>query len=216
MPPSSVTNGGTSRITRDIPPTIANRPTRQNWCTADGARDIGLGRDFDVAAEHRAVGHDHAVAHGAVVGDVRADHEQAAAADLCDVAGIECAVDGAVFAKHVAVADFGGSRMLGHVDVLRHSAEHGAFEHEIIAAQLRSRFHRHAGGQITVVAQHDSGLDHAEGADSHIGSKLGVRTNNSKRVDRHGWVLSEKAGVARQVRVSCRPAGGLRFSASSQ
>ena len=164
-----------------------------------------------MAAQHRAVGHDHAVGHRAVVRHVSADHEQAAVADLRHVPGIECPVNRAVFAKHVAVADLGRARMLRHVDVLRHPAQHRAFEHQIVAAQNRSRFHRHAGGQMTAVAQHDSGFDHAERADSHIGSKLGMRTNNSKRVNRHGWVLSEKAGAARQVRVSCRPAGGIRL-----
>ena len=108
--------------------------------------------------------------------------------------------------------------MLGHVDVLRHAAQHRAFEHQIVAAQHRARFHRHAAGQVTAVAQHDAGLHDAERADTHIGSKLGMRTDDSKRVNRHGWVLSEKAGCAAQAgeRVSCRPPSGLRYSAGGQ
>jgi hypothetical protein len=147
---------------------------------------------------------------------VCAYHKQASVTNLSHVPGIKRPVHRAILAKHVTVANYCGSRMLRHVYVLRHPAEHRALKHQIIASQLRSRFHSHAGSQITIVAQDDSGLDHAEGADSHIGSDLGVWTNNSKRVDRHGWVLSEKAGVARQGRVSCRLAGGLRFSAGSQ
>ena len=147
-----------------------------------------------MAAQHRAVGEHDVVADGAIVGHVRADHQQAAIADPGDVPGLERPVDGAILAEHVAVADFGGAGMLGHVDVLRHSAQHGAFHHHVVAAQNGARFHGHAAGQVTAIAQHDSSFDDAERPDPHVGSEFGVRTNDSKRVNRHRRVLSEMAG----------------------
>ena len=71
VPPSIMTNGGTSWMTRASPPTIASRPMRQNWWTADAAAHVRPLADVNVAAQHRAVGEDHAVADDAIVGHVR-------------------------------------------------------------------------------------------------------------------------------------------------
>ena len=202
-----MTNGGTSRITRAHTADHRQPADAAELMHGRRAAEIGALSDFHVTAQHRAVGQDDVIFHGAIVRHVRADHEQAAVADPRDVPGLQRPVDGAIFAKHVAVADFRRARMLGHVDVLRHAAEHRAFEHQIVAAQNRSRLHRHAAGQMTAVAQHDSGFDDTERPDSHVGSELGVRTNDSKRVNRHGWVLSEMARWARQVRDPCLQTG---------
>ena len=62
------------------------RPMRTNWCTAAQPADEDEVADLDVAAQRRVVGHDHAVADLAVVGDVDADHEQPVVADPGDAA----------------------------------------------------------------------------------------------------------------------------------
>ncbi len=160
----------------------------------DAARNVGFRANGDVTAEHRAVGHDYAIGHGAIVGDVCGDHEQAAVADLGDVTGVEGTVNRTIFAEDIAIADFGGTGVLGHVDVLRHAAEHRAFEHDIVTTELRSRFHGDTGGEVTVVAQHDSGFNNTEGADMNVRSEFGVWTNNGERVNRHRRVLSEGVG----------------------
>ena len=42
-----------------------------------------------MTAEHRTIGHDYAVSHGAIVGHMRSNHKQAAAANLRHVTGVE-------------------------------------------------------------------------------------------------------------------------------
>jgi hypothetical protein len=115
-----------------------------------------------------------------------ADHKQTAAADARLFACRKRPMDRAVLTKDVAVADHRNAGMFRHVHVLRHSAEHGAFQHEIVAAQHRARFHRYTAGQMAAVAQHHARFHYAEGADAHVGSKLGMRANDGKRVNRHG------------------------------
>ena len=157
-----------------------------------------------MAAQHRAVGEHDVVLDDAIVRHVRCDHEQAAVADPRHVAGLQGPVHGAILAEHVAVADLGRARVLGHVDVLRHAAQHGAFQDQVVAAQNRSRLHRHAAGQVTAVAQHDAGFHNAERPDSHVGSKLGMRTDDSKRVNRHeaGPFRDGGMGTCRSMRES--------------
>ena len=138
---------------------------------------------MNVATQHGTVGNHHMISNDAIVANVRRDHEQAAVADPRDVAGLERPVDGRVFAKYVAIADFRRARMFRHVDVLRHAADDRAFHQQVVAANDCARFHRDAGGQVTAVAQHDSGFHDTERPDPHVRTKLSVRTDDGKRMN---------------------------------
>ena len=109
------------------------------------------------------------------------------------MSGLERPVNCAVFAKHIAVADFGRAGVLRHVGVLRHAAQHGAFEHQVVSAQHCARFHGHTANQVTAVSQHNAGFDDTKWPNSNVGAKFCMRANDSKRVNRHRWVLSEMA-----------------------
>ena len=161
----------------------------------DAAPEVGALTDFDVAAEHRAVGKDDVVVDDAVVGGVGIHHEQAAIADASGVASVERAVDRDVFAKDVAVADFGGAGVFRHVNMLRHAADHGAFEDQIVAAKDGTRLNGDAAGEVTAVAEDDAGFDDAEGTDPNVGAKFSVGANDSKRVNRHRRVLCEGSEI---------------------
>jgi hypothetical protein len=123
-----------------------------------------------------------------------ADHEQTPIADTRDVPRVECSVDCAILTNHVSVADGYNTGMLGHVHVLWHAAQHGAFHYKIVAAQHRTRFHSHAAHQVAAVAKYDTRLHYAERADANIHADLGVRADDGERVKRHGRVLSNEAG----------------------
>jgi tetratricopeptide repeat protein len=163
------------------------------------AAQIGTLPDFDVPTQHRAIGQNDVVLHFAIVGSVSVHHEQAVTADAGHMSGGQGSVHRDVFAEYVAIADFGRTGVFGHVDMLRHAADHRAFEYEIIATQYRARLHRHASGQMTAVSQHHSGFDNAKGTNPHIASKLSVWTNDGKRMNRHRRVLSEMARLAPQA-----------------
>ena len=90
---------------------------------------------LDVAAERRVV-REHAVrADDAVVPDVRAGHEQIVAADARDQLILGgAAIDRAVLAEGVAVADLQPRRLAVVFQVLRRGADRGELEDLVVAA----------------------------------------------------------------------------------
>jgi hypothetical protein len=108
------------------------------------------------------------------------------AADCRDVARLQRAVDGDVLAKHVAAADLDAARVLGHVDVLRHAAEDSALQHDVVTAQDGARFDDGTARKLASVAEHDARLDDRERTDRDVRTKLGMRADNGKRMNRHG------------------------------
>ena len=83
---------------------MASVPTRQNWWTPAAPEMIGAVVHVYVPRQHRVVGHDHVVAQVAVVGDVRADHQQAVVADDGRVIGNQRPMDGHVLADGVVLS----------------------------------------------------------------------------------------------------------------
>jgi len=70
------------------------------------ARDQRAVAQLDPSGEQRAAGDDGRVADAAIVRDVRILHHEVVVAHDGDVAVLAAAMDGGVFAKTVAIADF--------------------------------------------------------------------------------------------------------------
>jgi hypothetical protein len=66
------------------------------------------------------------------MGDMRVDHQQAAAANACGMACFECPMDRHIFADDVSVADLDNAWVLRHVNVLRHPAQHGTLHDGVV------------------------------------------------------------------------------------
>ena len=87
-----------------------------------------------------------------------------------------------VFANGVVVANDDATRSLGHVNVLRKTAEHRGFEDAVAIAQDGSTFYRDACLQDAVVADLGVGFDNTKGANFDVGSDSCFRANDG------GWV----------------------------
>src|SRR5512145_2210372 len=88
------------------------------------AADDDVIPDLDVAAERRVVGHHDADADRAIVRDVRADHEQSAAADPRYAAAADrSGIHGDVLANDVIWADLEPGRFASVFEILRRVAQ---------------------------------------------------------------------------------------------
>src|SRR6185369_9243090 len=136
---------------------------------------------FDVPAE-RCVVREHAMrADHAVVPDMRAGHEQIVVGDARDqlVLG-RAAVDRAVFAERVAVADLQARRLASILQVLRRRADRGELEDAVLATDRGRSFDN------GVRADPGAGADGHAGADHCVRTDLDVRRELRVRRDERG------------------------------
>src|SRR4029077_20732068 len=140
--------------------------------------------DLDVAAEHRAVGEHGVAAHHAVMGHVRAGHQQVVVADTRDPLVVSrAAVDGAELAEHVALADHEPRGLAAVFLVLRRIADGSELEH-VVAGPDDGRPVDHCGGAADGTrADLHARPYHRERADRDVASEARLGRHHGTRVD---------------------------------
>ena len=186
-----MTNGGTSCTHAGQAADHRQPADAAELVHGHAARDVRPVADCHVAAQHRAVGQDHVVADACSRGPRAAptmNRQRLPIRVTCPASSARWTV---TFSRnHVAVADLDVGPGCSGMWMCC-----GMPPSTVPSSTRLSRpsdvpdFTDDAAGQVTAVAEHDSGSTTAERADPHIGSKLGVRTDDSKRVNRHRWVL---------------------------
>ena len=123
-----------------------------------------------MAAEHGIVGHDHVVAHLAVMGHMRSRHQKTMVADLGDAAVVfRSGIDGDVLANIAIGTDREPRRPAAIFDRLRRRAErgegidHGARPDRGMPGDVNM------GDEPAAFADHDIGADDAIGTDRRVG-----------------------------------------------
>ena len=136
---------------------------------ADGAGKPGVVVDVDVSAQQRAVGQHDVVAELAVVGDVRAAHEEVAIAQPRDaVFLLRGAVDGHALADDVVVTDDDAGVRAAVAEVLRFAADHHARENVIPLANGHVAHQGDVAFQTCFTTDAGLGANDAERADFDI------------------------------------------------
>ncbi len=89
-----------------------------------------------MSAEHRVVGDYDPIAQVAIVGNVASDHEKVVVANSRDaILFFSAPIDGAMFAKGIAVANFNTRRGVFVAGVLRMRSDHATGEDVIVFAE---------------------------------------------------------------------------------
>jgi hypothetical protein len=141
------------------------------------------GSKRDVTGQQDAVSHHHAVADVAIVGDVRAGHEEIVVADRRFALVVQAAVDADVLANDVAVADDQPGRGAVEAEVLRWETDGGAGINLILDAHDRGPLDVDHRPDLAAVANGDAGLDDGIGADLNVGADLGLGVDDRGGVD---------------------------------
>ncbi|MEO6707984.1 MAG: hypothetical protein ABI054_11005 [Planctomycetota bacterium] len=160
-------------------------------CRAGNVRALA---DETVACEQHAVGHDHAIAHVAVVSDVRAGHEQAVARDARDPAAFDrAAVDRDELADRVPVADLELRRLVLVRKVLGRAAEVGLADHDVVRAERGDAVDHHVGPELGAIADAHGRADHTVRTDHDVEAELGVGVDDCGGVDLSGHESAARA-----------------------
>ena len=119
-----------------------------------------------MARQGRVVGEDAVVTDDAVVGDVDVDHKQVATAHLGQALILHgTAVEGAVFANDVVVANLKEGALTGVLLVLAILTDGGVLEDLVAATNLGRALDHHMGTYPGVVTDFHLGADDRKGAD---------------------------------------------------
>ena len=110
-----------------------------------------------------------------------------------------------IFADLVAVADGERATRLLVEKLLCRAAKDSAFANVIVAAQRRSRLDDGPRFEVAAVADPRLPLNHAEWADFHVLAKLGIRIDQSRRMDarRHRCRTDAFERVSRRYHAYC-------------
>ncbi len=156
-----------------------------------GPRECDMVVDVDMAAHQHGVGRDDVIADSAIVGDVRAGHEESVAADDRDTFFLFTgAIDGHRFAKDVLVSNV-DSRVTSLVtQILRGRADHDSRIEVIVFADRRMT----DDGDIVIEASSAADLDvrphDTERADVNVLGDLRAR------IDCGSWINMSRHGVS--------------------
>jgi len=144
------------RVSADANKLMHGAKTAENRVLAHG----------DMSGEGRIVDHDYMVGELAVVGDMRADHQEAVGTDAGDTtAALGARIDGDVFANDSVIADFEPCIFAVIFQILRNVTDRG--ERKNLTGTADRRF----------PGQHDMRVKHAAGADLDLGTDDAERTD---------------------------------------
>src|SRR5262249_3544570 len=127
-----------------------------------------------------------------IVSDVSAGHQVVAVADDRGGVGLHGPMDGGELADSVILSEVDLAGFFRAKNMLRHSAQDGAFANVILRPHASAIFNDGMGGNLTCVANDDIVFDNGKGTDAYIAADLGLRAHNRQRVDIH---LRETSGM---------------------
>ncbi len=143
----------------------------------NGPGDVSPVAHAHMPGNHRVIGEDRIVAHAAIVGNVDIDHQQVVVPDSGRLILLKGPVDGRVFADGISGADHDLSRLVGHVDMLGHAADHGPFEDVVIGAEHRPGLDHDPAFQLA------AGLDYCVVFDDAVRADLDIPINSGRGAD---------------------------------
>src|SRR5438067_1521526 len=148
------------------------------------AAEHGPVADHHVSTKHGIIGEHDVAADTAVMADMRADHEEAAIADLGQAAAVLGAdAHGDAFADVAVGADEKPRRTPAVFDGLRRRAERNKWMDDGALTYRRVPRHVDVGEQARALAQNDMGADRAERPDRNIRPDRRARGDPCRRID---------------------------------
>ncbi len=134
--------------------------------------------NVDVTAQERAVGDDRVVPYLAIVGDVAAGHQEVVVADSRNAfLFLRAAIDRHRLADDVAIADHNLRVGPSEGNILRFTADDGAWVDLIVLADLNVTHQSHAAVETRSPPYPDVGPDRTERSDMDLVGDLGSRIN---------------------------------------
>lgn len=157
------------------------------------AGNDGMIFDFDVAAESAVVGENDVIAHLAVVRDVRVAQEKIVRANARGRVGMGAAMDGRVFAEHVAVPDLEISRLAFVLEILGLAADRSEGEKLVVLSYAGGTVEDDVGVKNAVIADLHSRADDAIRSDPDVRAEFRFGRDDGRRMN-HG-PNDERAGT---------------------
>jgi hypothetical protein len=149
--------------------------------------DIRSVGDLDVPCKGRGVCHDHVVAYGTIVRNMRLSHQQAIVANTCQAASARgSAMNGYKLTDVISLSNFDGCRFAAVFQVLRCEPDRDKGKYARLVADAGLAINNDVGFQTDTMAQGDLIADYAKGPYIMIGSKLSIFADNSTFVDEGG------------------------------
>ena len=125
------------------------------------------------------------IPHLTIVGDVRVTQEQVMTTDACRNFLMGATVDRCILTKHIASA-YNQMCGLSHVfQILRFATNRREREKLVVRPNAARTFDHHVRVQHTRIAQHHMIPDHTTGTNRYVIADLGLRGNDSGRMN-HG------------------------------
>ena len=158
--------------------------------------------DLHMAGEQGVVGEDGVVAEVDIVREMRAGHEEASVADDGGAALRGAAVDGAVFADFIPIADADFAARLGlEREVLRIAADDGAIADEVARAHPHMRADDGVGLDEASLADAGRAFHHGIGPDLDAAAELRRGVDDGGGMDHGGSMMP----ASRKLNHGCRP-----------
>ncbi len=131
------------------------------------------------------MGNNNVVGEPAIVPYVCGGHNHAVIADARVRAGFHGSVQRDVFADRVAAAYNEAAKLCRLLEVLGVAAEDGRFADFVVRAEMRAVLDDHMRRYAAAIPNDDVRLDHCEGPDADMVSKLRLRADDRQGMDIH-------------------------------